>query len=196
MGIESLNIDKIGITARFEVSPHGDLWFVFEQKLLHSFRDYSPKVLVNLITPESIPLIDDLDLVVFTGGSTPRRDPSRDRFEREIFEKCSERSVPILGICRGAQLFAAFSGAGLIPVENHVGEIRKMKGHESLGICYHKWGMLSLPSQWQILSRDSQDETIELFRHQELPIVGVLAHPERSGKPQAYVEKLLNLFES
>jgi gamma-glutamyl-gamma-aminobutyrate hydrolase PuuD len=187
---------KIGITARFEVSPHGDSWFVFEQKLLYSLKDYLPEASINLITPENTPSIDGLDLIVFTGGSTPGCDVSRDRFERSIYEKGNEHSVPILGICRGAQLFASFSGVGLIPIENHVGEIRKMKGLESLGTCYHEWGFLDLPSEWHVLSRDSQDKTIELFKHEELPIVGVLAHPERSSKPRAYFEKLLSLLES
>lgn len=185
---------NIGIVARFEVSPHGEPWFVFEQKLLSSIRECLPKASINLITPDNIPKIEDLNLAIFSGGSTPGCDLSRDSFEKSIYDKGSDFSIPMLGICRGAQLFAYFSGVNLTKVESHIGKIRKTEGHESLGTCYHNWGFSSLPSQWCVLSRDSQDETIELFEHRERPILGVLAHPERSGNSRTNIRKLFTLL--
>jgi gamma-glutamyl-gamma-aminobutyrate hydrolase PuuD len=185
---------NIGITARFESSHHGELWFVFEQKLLHSIRSYLPKSSINLITPDNIPIIEDLNLVIFSGGSTPGDDLSRDSFEKLIYDKGCEPGVPMLGICRGAQLFAQFSGVDLTKVESHVGEIRKTKGYKSLGTCYHNWAIPSLPSQWCVLSRDSHDGTIELFEHRERPILGVMAHPERSSNSRTNFRKLFALL--
>jgi gamma-glutamyl-gamma-aminobutyrate hydrolase PuuD len=185
---------NIGITARFETSHHGELWFVFEQRLLHSIRSYLPKSSINLITPDNIPIIEDLNLAIFSGGSTPGNDLSRDSFEKSIYDKGSELGVPMLGICRGAQLFAHFSGVDLTKVESHVGKIRETNGHESLGTCYHNWAIPSLPSEWCVLSRDSQDGTIELFEHHERPILGVLAHPERSINARTNIRELFTLL--
>jgi gamma-glutamyl-gamma-aminobutyrate hydrolase PuuD len=185
---------KIGITARFELSPYGDLWFVFEQKLLCLIRDYLSKASIRLVTPENPPSIEELDLIVFTGGTNPGIELSRDSFEREIYDEGCRLNIPMLGICRGAQLFAFFSGVELTPVENHVGTIRQTKGNKSLGTCYHNWGISNLPSQWHILSRDSQDETVELFKHRDLPILGTLAHPERSSNSRVFIQELLNLI--
>lgn len=185
---------KIGITARFELSPHGDSWVVFEQNLLSSIKACSPKAHFELIIPENFQSIENLDLIIFTGGSTPGVAPNRDRFEREIYDESYKLGIPMLGICRGAQLFAYFSGVELTPVQDHVGKIRMVKGHDPLGICYHEWGFTELPLEWEILSRDSQDETIELFKHRRCHIVGVLAHPERSSNFRVFISELLNLI--
>jgi len=186
---------KIGITARFEVSSRGDLFFVFEKTLLHAIRDYLPNAAISLLTPENKLRVKDLDLIIFPGGSTPGMDSSRDEFEQLIYNEGSESIVPMLGICRGAQLFAFYSGARLELVKNHVDSVRQTKGYIPLGTCYHNWGIPQLPPQWNVLSRDSEDESIELFRHHELPIVGVLAHPERSSLSRSYFKQLLNLIQ-
>jgi hypothetical protein len=47
---------------------------------------------------------------------------SRDRLEVAMVNKCVELGVPIIGICRGAQLMCAMSGGSLVQhVNNHAG---------------------------------------------------------------------------
>lgn len=70
---------------------------------------------------------DDIDLVCFTGGTdvnpemygqdrhpaTSPPDNFRDEIEAEIFRKCVERGIPMVGICRGAQFLCVMNGGEL-----------------------------------------------------------------------------------
>lgn len=71
--------------------------------------------------------IDEADIVVFTGGtdvdpclygheahmSTDEPDVKRDGKEMEIFLKCREEGIPMLGVCRGAQFLHVMHGGAL-----------------------------------------------------------------------------------
>lgn len=76
----------------------------------------------------------DIKLVVFTGGEDIHPSyydndvhPSmgflnlkRDHFESDVFNFCETNNIPMVGICRGAQLGCVLSGGSLIQhVENH-----------------------------------------------------------------------------
>lgn len=78
--------------------------------------------------------LKEADLVCFTGGTDidpsiyfEERtsyinflDYSRDEIEIQIFEECKKRKIPMVGICRGAQLLFALNGGSLIQhVTNH-----------------------------------------------------------------------------
>lgn len=77
---------------------------------------------------------DDFDLVCFTGGTdvdpdvygakrhpyTSDPDTGRDRFEVALYHHCIGRNIPMVGICRGAQLLTVLSGGRLFQhVNNH-----------------------------------------------------------------------------
>ena len=79
---------------------------------------------------------DDIDLVCFTGGTdinpriygsraskyTGHPDYRRDEREVDIFRKAWRQGIPMVGICRGAQLLCAQSGGQLFQhVNNHSG---------------------------------------------------------------------------
>lgn len=85
--------------------------------------------------PEDI--LESASLVVFTGG--PDIDPDiydssegrhkytrtgnmrRDRIEVDVFDICKQAGVPMLGICRGAQLLCALSGGKVVQsITGHV----------------------------------------------------------------------------
>lgn len=69
----------------------------------------------------------DFDMVCFTGGTdinpdiygdrvhrfTSRSDTQRDQHEVTIFHHCKKHGIPMVGICRGAQLLCALSGGKL-----------------------------------------------------------------------------------
>lgn len=72
--------------------------------------------------------IDDVDLIVFTGGEDispffygsdylsddPIYNPDRDASDFLTLRLADEMGIPVLGICRGMQLLAVYSGASLI----------------------------------------------------------------------------------
>jgi len=77
--------------------------------------------------------IEDATLVLFTGGvdicpslygKSPNpmtQDPYeyRDEFEKAMFNEALELGLPMVGICRGAQLLCALSGGVLVQHSNH-----------------------------------------------------------------------------
>lgn len=76
--------------------------------------------------------LSQADLVVFTGGSDVSPyiygeepdgargcDPVRDELERDIYNICQDRSIPVVGICRGGQLLNVLNGGRMI---QHLGE--------------------------------------------------------------------------
>ncbi|WP_425071686.1 gamma-glutamyl-gamma-aminobutyrate hydrolase family protein [Sagittula sp. S175] len=58
---------------------------------------------------------DDIGPELYGGklGISARLDPERDRFEREIAEHAIARNIPVLGICRGAQMLNVALGGTL-----------------------------------------------------------------------------------
>jgi len=90
------------------------------------------------VTPEDIYEGADIDALVIWGGEdispsiyghkvssatgANERLSQRDWLEKNAIEACIERDIPIIGVCRGAQLVCAMAGGSLIQhVDNHAG---------------------------------------------------------------------------
>ena len=58
---------------------------------------------------------DDVDPALYAGldDGTGSYDRARDRFEIDVLERALERDIPVLGICRGAQLVNVVLGGSL-----------------------------------------------------------------------------------
>lgn len=76
--------------------------------------DQSPEV-VNQLDGLLIGGGDDISARVYQGDFTldVRIDEERDRFELEALERAIPRGLPVLGVCRGAQLINVFFGGTL-----------------------------------------------------------------------------------
>lgn len=70
---------------------------------------------------------NDIDPAIYGGdvSTSPSVDPVRDEFELAVLELAEKTGVPVLGICRGAQLLNVFCGGKL-----H-GDIRERRVHTS-----------------------------------------------------------------
>lgn len=79
--------------------------------------------------PSQVDALKTMDAVLFTGGpdvepnrygredaaAACRCDPERDALEWTMLERLRERPLPMLAICRGAQLLNVFNGGTLTP---------------------------------------------------------------------------------
>jgi putative glutamine amidotransferase len=144
------------------------------------------------------PLVYGLRRVL--GRSPDLSDPQRDRLELDLLREAADLRLPVLGICRGAQIMNVFAGGTLPPgltgyyeedpqpwstlpckpvdIEPH-SRLREVLG---LPRCYvNSW-------QRQVVDRLGRDLTIvarqpdgvvQAFEHQERPLwMGVQWHPE------------------
>ena len=112
-------------------------------------------------------------VVVFTGGTdigphlygqepgphTGAPDRDRDWREERMFKECVARGIPMLGICRGAQLLSALSGAAL---------------HQ------HEWGHTQ---SHPITTSDGEEVMVTSTHHQ---IIDLSEVPEDNYKLLAY----------
>lgn len=67
---------------------------------------------------------DDIDPALY-GGEGPAQNAERDELEIRYIQFALEQNIPILGICRGAQLLNVVLGGSLYP------DIRKLRYHTS-----------------------------------------------------------------
>ena len=122
-----------------------------------------------------------LNGVILTGGEDPESSPLRDQSERSILEWAAQKSLPVLGICRGLQLMAVADGGTLEPIGNHVASRHGLDGEYDWEVnSYHSSGLLDVPKSYRELAR-APDHTVEAMRHKQLPWEGWMWHPERDA---------------
>lgn len=138
--------------------------------------------------PES--LLEAVEAVLLIGGGDvdPRRfgshatgdaiDPSRDDFEIAIVDGCRTNNLPLLGMCRGAQVLNVALGGTLKEVRGHRQEGDLMRPSHSVHIdadsalagffgatetkvnSFHRWAADGIPSDMRVVAR-SPDGTVE-----------------------------------
>jgi putative glutamine amidotransferase len=171
---------------------------------------------VNLPTcGDPTQVADRLDALVLSGGDDvdPRAygrplgaavhhvDPRRDRFELALLEAVLERDLPVLGICRGAQLINVALGGTLVadlPLdcgEAHASfefprELRRHAVHLEPGTTGHRlygsevWvnsfhhQAVETPGAGVTVSGRAADGVAEMIEVADRPVLGVQWHPE------------------
>ena len=146
-----------------------------------------------------------LDGVILTGGNDlinmeegKNKASERDRFEHFLINFCSSLKLPVLGVCRGVQLLTVHYGCKVNPVDGHVASRHKVAldvsifkdWPESMDVnSYHQFGIeeLALNSSLKPIAW-AEDGSIEALMHKELPIYGIMWHPEREH-PYPEVDK-------
>ncbi len=131
----------------------------------------------QLVQPVGVVLSGGNDLAHY-GGNAPERDAT----ERALLGLAMTHGRPLFALCRGAQLLLDAFGNALQRVEGHVGTRHSLhlNGQAHEVNSYHQWGALELKAPLQVVAR-SADGVIEAFEHLQLPILGVLWHPEREA---------------
>lgn len=133
------------------------------------------------------------EAVLLSGGNaapgTDQADasPERDAVEQSLLAWAARLGLPLLGICRGAQMLNAFYGGTLRPLCGHVAQDHALLPQAGAPAClppdvnsYHGYGSLAqdLGAGLRPLAL-APDGAVELFVHARLPQAGMLWHPER-----------------
>ena len=133
--------------------------------------------------------------VLLSGGNDIGQCAERDETELALLNYAHERHMPVLGICRGMQMLAHWSGTDLHSVQGHV-RTRHCLAGKIVGEVnsYHGFSLAACPVDFEVLAR-SEDGEIEAIRHQFLPWEGWMWHPEREENfSERDIQRLKGLF--
>ena len=128
------------------------------------------------------------DLGCIEDASNSNQD--RDLTEKTILDFAVRENLPILGVCRGAQMINSYFKGNLIPLKNHVGtthplfiDLNNNELLKSRVNSFHRWGIdkKSLGRDLIPFAWDS-DGNIEGIKHKEFNWTGIMWHPERTNK--------------
>lgn len=192
---------KIGITQRVD---EVESYLERRDSLDQRWHDFAIEIdacfipLPNIEPSKTKFLLDSLELdgIVLSGGNSLEVfDPKavdvaleRDMFEREVISYALDKSLPIIGVCRGMQMLNSFFGGGHSKLEGHVAVRHSISVVESdtplsdSVNSYHRWGIknVQLAEALRPLALDD-DMNVEAFRHINTKMCGIMWHPEREA---------------
>jgi putative glutamine amidotransferase len=117
--------------------------------------------------------------VVLSGGNDIGTCEERDLTETRLLNYAKTNRLPALGICRGMQMMAIWSGVKLDPVSGHVRTRHSLRGEVSGDVnSFHNFALSDCPPDFVVIAR-SEDGSIEAIRHTSLLWEGWMWHPER-----------------
>jgi len=171
----------------------------------------------TLSSPETFAQEMSVDGVLLTGGNmvglegetAPPADvkPERDRTENALIEFAIEKSLPVLGVCRGMQMLNRYFGGSVTRnisalegvSEDHVatehdirltaGDWRTLAGAETVRVnSFHDDGILKsdLAEILNVAAESMDGQLIEGFAHPDLPLFGIEWHVERPSPSSAF----------
>lgn len=114
-------------------------------------------------------------------------DPEQVHYAIENIQKLLER-LPIFGICLGHQILGLACGARTYKLKfGHRGSNQPVKNllTEQVEVTTHNHGfaVADLPKELELTHLNLNDNSVEGFRHRELPIFSVQYHPEAAPGP-------------
>ncbi len=124
----------------------------------------------------------NIDGIIFSGGNDLAayggNAPERDDTETALIRYSVENNIPLLGVCRGAQMLLHYFGAKLEKVEGHVRTEHILTSGKTVN-SFHGFGAKAAPSCIEVIEK-SEDYVIEEFAHSEYKnIYGIMWHPKR-----------------
>lgn len=166
-------------------------WPVFLEKL-----NFNPIFIPNTLSDVKSYLHDfNINGIILSGGDNIGEYPERDRTEKVILDYAVENKIPVIGICRGMQIINNYFG-GNVETSKNSDHVRKdhliditnesfssfFKTQFTTVNSYHHdlIRLNNLGNNLEPFAITQNDNSIEGFFHNSLPIIGVMWHPERN----------------
>ena len=194
----------IGITSNIKKYYSGYIDFID-----YYWLDYFEKNNINYyLIPNkkkaSIKILNKIKILIIPGGNDVsnflKTSKIRNDIENRLIKVCLKKNIPILGICRGAQLLNKNFGGKIKKVKNHM-RIRhnifftknNIIKKDFLNVnSFHNDGIKKkdLSKKFDLLAHD-KDENVEMFISKNKKIIGTMWHPERE-KSTFLLDKLIS----
>ena len=188
---------KIGITSNIKEYYKGYIDFID-----HYWLNYFEKKNINYyLVPNKKKLskkkIEEINLLIIPGGNDVSNSLNtskiRNSIEINLIKICFKKKIPILGICRGAQLLNKSFGGKIKKVKKHmrtrhnISFINKeIVKKELLNVnSFHNDGIKKndLSKAFKMLASD-MDDNVEMFISKDKKMIGTMWHPEREKNTQ------------
>ena len=188
---------KIGITSNIKEYYKGYIDFID-----HYWFDYFEKKNINYyLVPNKKKLskkkIKEINLLIIPGGNDVsnvlKTSKIRNIIEKNLIKICFKKKIPILGICRGAQLLNKSFGGKISKIKKHMRTRhnifftnREIIKKNFLNVnSFHNDGIKKndLSKSFKVLASDKHNN-IEMFISNNKKIIGTMWHPEREKSTQ------------
>lgn len=115
--------------------------------------------------------------VLLTGGNDS---DVRNEAENSLIKLAIERNMPLLGVCHGMQMIQRHFGVALHEVTGHVAAEQQItiNNKPERVNSYHTIGATETTDELLVWAR-ADDGVIKAVCHRELPLIGIMWHPER-----------------
>lgn len=122
---------------------------------------------------------------------------TRDKIEVAIMQQAIDAGVPIIGICRGAQLACALAGGKLIQhVNHHHGDhkILTMSGHSLTTSSVHHQMMAPDGTPFETIAVDARNKSDpEILYFPKIKALAIQGHPEFMSNDSEFVHYCMEL---
>lgn len=129
------------------------------------------------------------EFIVLSGGNDIGQAPERDATEAAVLDYAKQHRIPVLGICRGMQFMQHTLGGDLVKVQGHVAIEHPVHANDGATLTvnsYHNFGITKLAIGLNALYAH-EDGTIEAAKHNTLPWLAIMWHPERAMPSEANI---------
>ena len=202
---------KIAITSRVTKAPnYEEIRDAISQEWAEVLENLKLKIIFIPNNLKKLPeFLDEVNVdgIILSGGDNIGDHPKRDQTEDQLIRYGIKKNIPIFGVCRGMQVINQFFG-GKIRLSDSNDHVRKYheilisdnfdqffkRNSEKVNSFHHNFISNEDLGKDLISFAKHKDSTVEGMYHKNLPIIGVMWHPERESPNPEENDKIVKAF--